>query len=79
MARGVSLGWIGLYSLVGPPHMLKFPGAPVVDAFRPPWLSGSLDPLAVSWRVAARALPVTLARAIQDSVIDAFPCGKSRR
>ena len=37
--RGVDLGSIGLYSLVGLPYTLKFLWAPVVDAFRVPILS----------------------------------------
>lgn len=37
--RGVSLGAIGLYSLVGLPYTLKFLWAPLVDAWRVPVLS----------------------------------------
>ncbi len=37
--RGVSLENIGLYALVGLPYTLKFAWAPVIDAWRVPWLS----------------------------------------
>lgn len=36
--RGVDLGTIGLLSLAGLPYTLKFIWAPVVDAWRVPWL-----------------------------------------
>jgi PAT family beta-lactamase induction signal transducer AmpG len=39
---GVSLGVIGLFSLVGLPYVLKFLWAPAMDALRVPWLARRL-------------------------------------
>ncbi len=40
--RGVDLGTIGLFSLVGLPYTIKFLWAPLVDALDVPWLSRRL-------------------------------------
>jgi PAT family beta-lactamase induction signal transducer AmpG len=40
--RGVDLGTIGLYALVGLPYTIKFLWAPIVDAFQVPFLSKAL-------------------------------------
>jgi PAT family beta-lactamase induction signal transducer AmpG len=40
--RGVDLGTIGLFSLVGLPYTFKFVWAPIVDALDVPWLSRAL-------------------------------------
>src|SRR3990167_2081589 len=40
--RGVNLGTIGLFSLVGLPYTIKFLWAPLVDALDVPWLSRRL-------------------------------------
>jgi PAT family beta-lactamase induction signal transducer AmpG len=39
---GVDLGTIGLYALVGLPYTIKFLWAPIVDAFKVPFLSNAL-------------------------------------
>ncbi|HEY7552261.1 MAG TPA: MFS transporter [Hyphomicrobiaceae bacterium] len=40
--RGVDLGTIGLFALVGLPYTVKFLWAPIVDALDVPWLTGRL-------------------------------------
>src|SRR5262244_1567673 len=40
--RGVDLGTIGLFALVGLPYTIKFLWAPVVDALEVPWLTRRL-------------------------------------
>ncbi|HEY1246781.1 MAG TPA: MFS transporter [Hyphomicrobiaceae bacterium] len=40
--RGVDLGTIGLFALVGLPYTIKFLWAPIVDALDVPWLTGRL-------------------------------------
>ncbi len=51
--RGVDLGAIGLYALVGLPYTVKFLWAPVVDAFRVPLLHKRLGPRR-AWLVASQ-------------------------
>src|SRR5262245_18391702 len=40
--RGVDLGTIGLFALVGLPYTIKFLWAPIVDALQVPWLTRRL-------------------------------------
>src|SRR5262245_604721 len=53
--RGVDLGTIGLFALVGLPYTLKFLWAPVVDALDVPWLTGRLGRRR-AWLVASQLL-----------------------
>ncbi len=36
--EGISLGTIGIFTLVGSPHTLKFLWSPLMDRYVPPWL-----------------------------------------
>lgn len=51
--RGVDLGAIGLYALVGLPYTLKFLWAPIVDAFRVPVLNRLMGPRR-SWLIVSQ-------------------------
>ena len=53
--RGVDLGTIGLFALVGLPYTIKFLWAPVVDALEVPWLSRKLGRRR-GWLVASQLL-----------------------
>ena len=53
--RGVDLGTIGLFALVGLPYTIKFLWAPIVDALEVPWLSQRLGRRR-GWLVASQLL-----------------------
>ena len=53
--RGVDLGAIGLFALVGLPYTIKFLWAPIVDALDVPWLSQRLGRRR-GWLVASQVL-----------------------
>jgi MFS transporter, PAT family, beta-lactamase induction signal transducer AmpG len=53
--RGVDLGTIGLFALVGLPYTIKFLWAPIVDALDVPWLSRRLGHRR-GWLVASQLL-----------------------
>jgi PAT family beta-lactamase induction signal transducer AmpG len=53
--RGVDLGTIGLFALVGLPYTIKFLWAPIVDALEVPWLTRKLGRRR-GWLVATQLL-----------------------
>jgi PAT family beta-lactamase induction signal transducer AmpG len=53
--RGVDLGTIGLFALVGLPYTIKFLWAPVVDALEVPWLTRRLGRRR-AWLVASQLI-----------------------
>jgi len=53
--RGVDLGTIGLFALVGLPYTIKFLWAPIVDALQVPWLTQKLGRRR-GWLVATQLL-----------------------
>jgi MFS transporter, PAT family, beta-lactamase induction signal transducer AmpG len=53
--RGVDLGTIGLFALVGLPYTIKFLWAPIVDALEVPWLCARLGRRR-GWLVASQLL-----------------------
>jgi PAT family beta-lactamase induction signal transducer AmpG len=53
--RGVDLGTIGLFALVGLPYTIKFLWAPIVDALQVPWLARRLGRRR-GWLVATQLL-----------------------
>jgi PAT family beta-lactamase induction signal transducer AmpG len=53
--RGVDLGTIGLFALVGLPYTVKFLWAPIVDALQVPWLTQKLGRRR-GWLVATQLL-----------------------